>query len=162
MAYTVKTSGMSELLQRMEKIGDKAQEVASQALYEGAGVVANEVSKAIQGIATKEFTYPAPPGKTRLPSPEEKAILQQARHGISKFRKSTMEVNTSIGFQNSGYAMLKNRRVPVPLIANAINSGTSFMTKQPFMRRAVLRSKTTAVSVVEKELKKRLDELSLD
>jgi hypothetical protein len=70
-------------------------------------------------------------------------------------------VDTSVGLQNSGYAELKGKTVPIPLIANAINSGTSFMQKQPFMRKA-LTKRRAAEAKIERELEKRLDELSLD
>ena len=160
MAFTMKTSGMDELSKRLGKLGVKAQEVASLSLYEGAGVMADAVSQAVHGIATEPFRYGTIDNR-RKPSPEEKAILENARKGVAKFRKSPDRVDTSVGLQNSGYADLKGKTVPVPLIANAINSGTSFMQKQPFMRKAK-RQEKAAVAKIESELEKRLDELSLD
>ena len=158
MAFTMNTSGMDELAKRLGKLGVKAQEIASLSLYEGAGVMADSVSQAVQGIATEPFRYGTSANR-RKPSPEEKAILENARKGVAKFRKSVDRVDTSVGMQNSGYADLNGKTVPVPLIANAINSGTSFMQKQPFMRKA---KESAAVAKIESELEKRLDELSLD
>ena len=66
---------------------------------------------------------------------KEKAALQ-GKTGIAKFDKNGTEVQTSVGFRNAGYAQLKGKTVPIPKIVNAINSGTSFMTKQPFVRKA--------------------------
>ena len=160
MAFTMKTSGMDELVKRLEKLGEKAQGVASQALYEGAGVMADSVSQAVQGIATEPFRYGTSANR-RKPSPEEKAILVNAKKGVSKFKKTTNEVYTNVGLNNSGYADLNGRTVPIPLIANAINSGTSFMQKQPFFRKATSK-KNAAIAKIESELEKRLDELSLD
>ena len=51
---------------------------------------------------------------------------------------------------------------PVGAIANAINSGTSFMEKQPFMRKAFNRSKNEAVEKIEQELEKRIEEMIQD
>ena len=51
---------------------------------------------------------------------------------------------------------------PVPLIANAINSGTSFMKKQPFLRKAFTQSKGPANAAIENGLLSRLDELGLE
>jgi hypothetical protein len=160
MAFTMNTSGMGELAKRLGELGVKAQEIASLSLYEGAGVMADSVSQAVHGIATEPFRYGTTANR-RKPSPEEKAILENARKGVAKFRKSVDRVDTSVGMQNSGYADLKGKTVPVPLIANAINSGTSFMQKQPFMRKAKHQEKA-AVAKIESELEKRLDELSLD
>lgn len=160
MAFTMNTTGMEELSRRLGKLGAKAQEVASLSLYEGAGVMADAVSQAVRGIETEPFRYGTSDNR-RKPSPEEKAILENARKGVAKFRKSVDRVDTSVGMQNSGYADLKGKTVPVPLIANAINSGTSFMQKQPFIRKAK-RQEKAAVAKIESELEKRLDELSLD
>ena len=160
MAFTMNTSGMDELTKRLGKLGVKAQEIASLSLYEGAGVMADAVSQAVHGIVTEPFRYGTSANR-RKPSPEEKAILENARKGVAKFRKSVDRVDTSVGMQNSGYADLKGKTVPVPLIANAINSGTSFMQKQPFIRKAK-RQEKAAVAKIESELEKRLDELSLD
>ena len=63
MPFTMEVSGMDELEKRLGQLGEKGQEIASAGLYEGAGVMADAVSQAVRGIATKRFKYPAPPGK---------------------------------------------------------------------------------------------------
>ena len=190
MAWGVHVTGMEQLEAAFDKLPDKARKIAAEALYEGAGVVADAVSKAVQGIATEKFQY-AKGGRKRLPSPEEKAILLSARHGVAKFRKSGVNVQTSVGFDNSGYGVITwnhaktsasrtkykmgthGRMVhasqgtgqsmkPVPLIANAINSGTSFMQKQPFLRKAFSQSKGPANAAIENGLLSRLDQLGLE
>ena len=162
MPFTMDVSGMEELEKRLGQLEtEKAQGIAAVALYEGARVTADAVGQAVQGIATKRFKYPAPPGKQRMPSPEEKALLENARKGVAKFRKNPMNVNTSVGFQNSGYGMLNGKRVPIPMIANAINSGTSFMKRQPFFRRATSKN-GAAEAAIENKLREEIDKLSLD
>lgn len=162
MPFTMDVSGMDELEKRLSKLEtEKAQGIAAVALYEGARVTADAVGQAVQGIATKRFKYPAPPGKQRMPSPEEKALLENARKGVAKFRKTPMNVNTSVGFQNSGYGELNGKRVPIPMIANAINSGTSFMKKQPFFRRATSKN-GAAEAAIENKLREEIEKLSLD
>ena len=49
----------------------------------------------------------------------------------------------------AGYAQLKGRKVPIPLIVNAINSGTSFMKKQPFFRKAASKATPKAVQAMK-------------
>ena len=51
---------------------------------------------------------------------------------------------------------------PVGVIANSINSGTSFMEKQPFMRKAFSKSKRAAQEAIEAGIKARLEELNLE
>ena len=93
---------------------------------------------------------------------EEKAILEGAKHGIAKFKNDGNVIQTSIGFDNSGYANLAGKTVPVPLIANSINHGTSFMQKQPFLRKAFSQNQGAAVAAIEAGIKAREDELELD
>lgn len=189
-SWGVHVDGMAELYSTFDKAPDKARKIASEALYEGAGVAADAVSRAVNGIVTEPFKY-AKDGRKRKPSPEEKAILQNAAHGVAKFRKTGVNVQTSVGFDNSGYGVITwnhaksgnsrtkykkgtNGRMvhasqgtgqsmkPVPLIANSINSGTSFMQKQPFLRKAFSQSKGAARGAIENGLMSRLDELGLD
>lgn len=188
MAWKMKTTGMDELVHRMDKLGEQAAGAASQGLYKGAGVVADSVSAAVGAIATEPFKY-ASDGRKRKPSPEEKAIVANAPHGIAKFRNSGIRIDTSVGFNHSGYAAItwsharNNVRTkykvkggkatrawmasggtsskPVAVIANAINSGTSFMEKQPFLRKAFSQSQSSAQGAMESKIKEELDKIEL-
>lgn len=161
MAFKFEVDGMNELVQQLGKLGEEAPHVAARGLYDGAGVVADKVSQAVQGIATEPFKY-AKGGRKRLPSPEEKAIVANAKHGVAKFRNTGVEIQTSVGYQNAGYAALNGKTKPVPQIANAINSGTSFMTKQPFMRKAFSQSKQAATAKIEATIQEEFDKLNID
>ena len=161
MPFSIQVEGMNELIRSMEKLPEKAAKVAAEALYEGAGVVADKVSGAVNGIATEPFKY-ATGGRTRKPSPEEKALVAGAKHGVAKFRKNGVSVQTSVGYQNAGYGTINGKTKPIPQIANAINSGTSFMQKQPFMRKAFSQSKGPAQAAIEAGIHAREDELNSD
>ena len=199
MAFRMDVTGMGDLIKSLDKLGEKAQGAASLALYEGARVVADAVSSAVQGIATEPFKY-AKGGRKRLPSPEEKQAIVGAAHGVAKFRKRIMKVDTSVGFNHAGYAdvhfnhmsskartnykafafkghesnatsFLKaagkykggmQNQKPIGAIAGAINSGTSFMQKQPFMRKAFSQSESAAKAAIEGKLREELDKLSIE
>ena len=161
MAFSLEVTGVEDLIQKMDKIAEKGMDCASLALYEGARVTADAVGGAVENIATDPVKYAAG-GKKRKPSPEEKDVLAGAKHGVAKFRKSIANVNTSVGYQNSGYGQIKGKTVPVPLIANAINSGTSFMQKQPFIRKAFSQTKGAAQAAIENKLREELEKLSVD
>jgi len=161
MPFSIQVEGMNELIRSMEKLPEKAAKVAAEALYEGAGIVADKVSGAVNGIATEPFKY-ATGGRTRKPSPEEKALVAGAKHGVAKFRKNGVSVQTSVGYQNAGYGTINGKTKPIPQIANAINSGTSFMQKQPFMRKAFSQSKGPAQAAIEGAIHARENELNPD
>lgn len=199
MAYRMTTDGIKEVINMMKELDDKAEFVASMALYDGAAVVANAVTQEAKKIKTEPFHYAAVEGTKRLPSPEEKEIVTaQGAYGISKFRKRLGAVDTSVGYNGSGYvpvnwnhmssrartnyknATFKGRSInasstlkymrdqggsakygiskdigkgaqdmkPIGVIANAINSGTSFMQKQPFIRKAFTNSRQKAEKVI--------------
>lgn len=151
MAMTITTEGMEELSQMLSKLGEKAPEVASKALYKGAGVVADEFTAAAGRIRTEPFKWKRP---NRMPSPEEKAALI-GKSGIAKFKKSGSEVDTLIGISKSaGYVNLGKRKTAVLEIARSINSGTSFMTKQPVFRQAASRASGPAREAVAAEAEK--------
>lgn len=138
MAYTMQVEGLEDLSRKLTQAGEKAQAIAAMGLYDGAGAMADEIKNAADSIKTSKFHYAVfPPTVQRDPTPEEKAVVLSASAGIAKFNTNGSEVNTSVGYSNAGYAQLNGKQVPIPKIANAINSGTSFMKKQPFFRKAV-------------------------
>jgi hypothetical protein len=151
MAMTMKVEGMEEISRILTELGNKAPEVAAQSLYEGAGVMGDAFRQAANSIRAKRLKYPAPEGKKRLPSVEEKAAVVRAV-GIAKFQKDGNEVDTIVGVGGSaGYADIAGHRKAVRLIARSINSGTSFMDKQPVFRQAKTKSqKTAAQAIVDK------------
>ena len=148
MAWDITAEGVVELSKILGALESEAEYVASGALYEGAGVVADAMSKSVDSIKTKKFRYKV---DDRLPSPEEKEALR-GKIGIAKFNKNGSEVDTLVGFtKGDGYVMLGKRKTAVREIARSINSGTSFMPKQPVFRRAASRSKGAAeAAMVEK------------
>lgn len=207
MPYRMTSDGIGEAIEMLKQLGDKAEFVAAQALYEGAGIIADAVTAEAKTIKTAPFHYSAVEGATkRLPSPEEKDIVTaQGAMGVSKFRKRIDSVDTSVGYNGSGYvpvnwnhmsskartnyknATYKGRDInasstlkwlrdqggsakygiskdigkgaqnmkPIGVIANAINSGTSFMDKQPFIRRAFTKARAKA----EKAIVERVESL---
>ena len=162
MAMTISTEGLDELSAMLAKLGDKAQDVASGALFDGAGVVADAMKAAVDSIACgPQQPKRRPPEKTpkRLPTPEEKAALV-GKTGIAHFRKNGGEVNTLVGVTgNAGYAMINGRKKAVRLIARAINSGTSFMVKQPIFRRAASASIGAAQAAIVSKAEKMFEDI---
>lgn len=158
MPYKIKIEGIKEVSKMLGSLEESAAAIASKALYEGAGIVAEELNKGAAGIKTAPFKYASTSrGETRLPSPEEKEIIERAGAGIAKFKGGGTEINTSIGYSASGYANLAGRTVPIPLIVNSINSGTSFMKKQAFVRKAANSGGKQAVAKMKEVIQDEVD-----
>ena len=185
MPYQIQIDGMAEISETLSKLEERAPAVAAKALYEGAAVMQDAIFREMNAVKTAPFKY-AKSGEMRLPSPEEKDVLMQAGVGIAKFDKDGAEVDTSVGFNQSGYADVNFKHMsskartnykavsfkghasnsasllkavgkgkgaqdqkPIGAIANAINSGTSFMKKQPFIRKAAKSGGNKAMAVMK-------------
>ena len=199
MAYRMKTEGLKELIEQVKALGDAAWYIGSFALYDGASVMADAIDAEAKTIETEPFHYAAVTGATmRKPSPEEKAIVTESDViGIAKFRKRLGAVDTSVGYNSSGYApvnwnhMSSKARTnykaqsfkgyenmttstlkfagvykrgvqnmkPIGVIANAINSGTSFMHKDPFMRRAYRKGEQKAIEAIIRKGEEMIDKI---
>jgi HK97 gp10 family phage protein len=159
MPYTLKVEGMEEITAMLAKAEGAAQGIAALALYDGAGVVADEISRGARGISTSPFRYAAG-GRMRDPSPEERdALVSAGAAGIAKFRKTGNSVDTSVGYGRSGYVSINGKTKPAAVIANAINSGTSFMKKQPFIRKALNKAKDQATEVITQKVTSLVEEI---
>ena len=158
MPWTMKIDGIDELITRLNKLGQNAGRAAASGLYEGAGVMADEIKGAAGQIRTAPFHYAV--FIQRDVSPEEKAVVQKGI-GIGRFDFNGDGVNTAVGYgRSSGYAMMAGRRKPIPQIANAINSGTSFLNKQPFVRNAAVTGSTKATETIVKKIEEKINEMT--
>lgn len=146
MALTMQVEGMDELSRKLSTLGEKAEAIAARSLYDGAGVMANAYTEAVNSIQADKFRY-AFNGYKRSVSFEEKAALQ-GKTGIAKFDKNGTEVNTAVGISNGGYVNIAGKQKAVRKIANAINSGTSFMIKQPVFRKAASQARGPASAAI--------------
>lgn len=157
MAMTMKVAGMDQLSAMLMKLGDQAPAVAAVALYDGAKVMADAYSRADSQIRTEPFTHKQ---DRRLPSPEEKAALA-GKTGVAKFRKGSDDVNTRVGIRkDAGYVQLGSSTVAVALIASSINSGTSFMDKQPVYRKATSTTRAAATDAIVRRAESEIERLS--
>lgn len=157
MPYTMKTEGADDLLTMLQQLGEKAPGIAAKALYDGAGKMADEIEKQAGAVQTAPFHYAV--FLQRDVSPEELAAIK-GKVGIAKFQRDGVNANTSVGYANSGYASVAGKLRPIPAIANAINSGTSFMRKQSFFRKAVTAGTKTASEAMTKKIEAEFDALT--
>lgn len=139
-------------------IGDSANGCAAAALYEGAAIMADAINEHVASLATEEWRFVNPGDQPRLISPMEKAALMSSTQaGIARFGKSGDGVETSVSFSSlAGYATINGTTVPVPVLARAVNAGTSWRRKQPFIRQAFQAAKGKAESKIAAELETRL------
>lgn len=163
MPFEMSFEGLDKISEDLEKLEAKAPAAAARGLYDGAAVMRKAIQEEAEKIKTAEFKY-ARSGKERLPSPEEKSILTAANVGVAKFDKNGTEVNTSVGYGDAGYSEMglgrQKKRKAIAQVANAINSGTSFMRKQPFVRKAANSAKARAEEAIAKTINTELEKIT--
>ena len=192
MPYEMKVDGMAEVSEMLAQLEERAPAAAAKALYTGAGIMAQEILKEMGKVKTAPFEY-AKNGEKRLPSPEEKEALMQAGVGVAKFSGDGTEIDTSVGFNQSGYVRVNFRHMnanartnyklangknvgamkakllkmnksgdqkPIGVIANSINSGTSFMQKQPFVRKAASSGGKKAMAAMKEAIEKEIEAMT--
>lgn len=154
--------GVDKLIAQYKKLESNTEKVIGKAVYEGAGVVMKNVEGAVASIST-DNRFGTAENPTTGPSTIQKIGLQQAL-GIAKMRNDNGFYNVKIGFD--GYNSVKTKTWPQGqpnmMVARAVESGTSWMQKQPFMRKAEQASKGPCEAkmgeVVDREISKLIGE----
>lgn len=127
-----------DLLKGFEK--EKTQTIIECSIYKGASIVANEIRNEIDKLPVNK--------NPRLGiTKEEKNDLKNG-FGIAPMQVRNGDFNVKIGFDGYGHKTSSGKfpkGVPVPLTARSIISGTSFRTKNDFVRRAANRVKKKAI-----------------
>lgn len=128
--------GVDDLISQYERLASNSLEVIGKAIYNGAGVVMKHVTQAVDSIST-DNKFGTSQNPVSGPTTIQKIGLQQSL-GITKMRADGDFWNVKIGFD--GYNNVKTKKwpggQPNSMVARSIESGTSWMRKQPFMRRA--------------------------
>lgn len=154
--------GVDNYIAQLRKIYDDTDEIIGRAVYEGAGVVMQSVVSAIDGISV-DNRFGTETNKTSGPNSYQKEGLKRSV-GITKMRKDGTFTNVKIGFD--GYNGLRTKTwpngQPNAMIARSIESGTSWMQKQPFMRKAENSSRSKCeqamAAEIDREVAKRVKE----
>lgn len=154
--------GVDDLIAQYQKLSNKTEDVIGGAIYKGAKVVMKAVESAVDNIST-DNRYGTADNPVSGPSSIQKAGLVHSL-GITKMRNDNGFYNVKIGFD--GYNKVQTKRWPQgqpnSMIARSIESGTSWMQKQPFMRKAEQSSRSACEKAmseaVDKEIQKIIGE----
>ena len=154
-----KFEGVDDLVARYEKLNQKSLEVVGKAIYNGAGVVMDIVEEAVEAINIDD-NFATSENPKSGPSTIQKIGLIRSL-GISKMREDGSFLNVKIGFD--GYNNLKTKKWPQgqpnSMVARSIESGTSFMIKQPFMRPAEQSAKGPCEAIMARTVDKEIEKI---
>ena len=144
----VNISGIDKLLKELSSI-ENPEPFCEEALEAAGKILVKYMGDQIDAIKTTEQNYRT---DRRYAQAKDKKLLQEylGYTPIWTFGSGTM--NIKIGFANAyGYATKSHPAgVPVQLLANSINRGTSFMIPQPFITRTVRKGRQDAIDEMQK------------
>ncbi|MEG0177662.1 HK97-gp10 family putative phage morphogenesis protein [Anaerorhabdus sp.] len=153
-------TGIDDFEMKLSKLGNESERIARKAVYEAAGVIADELKKETNNLDDRDYFFYGNEKKESfaITDAQKQDLLNGL--GIAKFDDEYGVINTKISF--GGYGSIKTKKYPkgVPnlMLAASINSGTSFRRKNPFIRRAISRCRVRAqnrmVEVYENEVNK--------
>ena len=135
-----KVISVDSFIKDMAHVAHDFKAIAKPALYEGANVLADELRKKIQDLPERDGHVYIKQGETgRGVTKQQKEALLNGM-GIARMRMDNDTYEVKIGFEGY-YENLRNgwrgrEQIPISMIARAVESGTSFLQKTPFMRPA--------------------------
>lgn len=139
----IELKGFEDYGTMIRNLEQNTEDIVASSIYEGAKVVADAVRTQMNGIRSdgpSEY-------ETRRRMVQIRGLKESM--GISPMRNDNGFINVKIGFD--GYNELGQ---PNAMIARVFESGTSFSSKQPFVKRAVSRARKMA----EETMKATIDE----
>lgn len=146
-------TGIEELIGQLEELADDADEMYKRAAYAGAKVLADEIKKGLNNLRVVKARWGTPENPLQGIPAERKADLI-AGMGVSDIENDGTKTTVSVGFHGYGSRPTKTypQGIPNQMLMRSVESGTSFMVKQPVVRPAVNRAKKQAEAAMEKEV----------
>lgn len=138
-------SGMDKYIEQLTNLEFTAHDTVGRAIYKGADIVADAIRANIEALP-----------KSVCSDVQRKGLLDSL--GIAKMREDDGTYNVKIGFD--GYNSHVTKKYPKghanSMIARAIESGTSFSAKHPFVAPAIRATKDAAEKAMADEINKEL------
>ena len=143
-------------------LGAQATECIEAAVKEGANPVADAVRAALNALPVDDSYHK--PGELRQGPRTIQKTGMQAGLGISPVRDDSGFINVKIGFH--GYNGMRTKKYPGgqpnAMIARSVEKGTSYMTANPFIDKAVKSARAEAEKIMKQEIEKSIDKIMGD
>ena len=158
---TIKTEGLDIFSKELDKLSKEIANINSMALYDAAGVVADEMGSALKGLPVRgDEEYGTSKFKLYGATEDEKRQLIE-NFGISRFRKESGSTETSIGF--TGYVETPSSRfndqVPTGMLMQCIEYGTSFRQGTHTLTAAMKSCRAKAEKAIQERIDKEVNEI---
>lgn len=135
-------------------------DLIGRAVYDGAAVVTDEIRKSLKQVPTDEG-YGTESAPARGPKKAQKKGLYESLGITSMQDDGTGFLNVKIGFD--GYNDIVTKRWPKgqpnQMVARSVESGTTWMQKNEFVKRAVKASRKRATEAMKKAVDKGIEKI---
>ena len=144
----------------MAKISKLEANVLGKAIYIGAGIVADEIRKNLEQVPTDE-RHGTEVNKAIGPKKRQLKWLEHNFGIAPMLDDGTGYLHVKIGFK--GYNDIRTKRwpngQPNQMVARSVESGTTWMKKNPFVRKAMTASKQRSVAAMQDSVEKSIKEI---
>ena len=135
-------------------------QVLGEAIYGAAGIVADEIRQSLEQVPTDE-SFGTSSAPTSGPRKKQVEDLMDSLGIASMQDDGTGYLNVKIGFD--GYNDIVTQRwprgQPNQMVARSVESGTSWMKKNPFVRRAVTASRQRALAFMKGTIDRAIEKI---
>lgn len=158
---TIQFKRGDEYMAKIAKLEAAAKEtLCGDAIYGAAGIVADEIRESLDQVPTDE-SYGTTSSPTAGPKKAQLIGLEQSLGIASMQDDGTGYLHVKIGFD--GYNEILSNRwpngQPNQMVARSIESGTSWMKKNPFVRRAVAATRKRAIDYMKRTIDKGVEKI---
>lgn len=139
--------GLEEYIAKLEHLGTKSPHICGRAVYEGAKIVADSIRANINKLPVENSKKWSEDNKATGITAVQKAGLQEG-FGVAKMRQDGGSFNVRAGFHDYNAQQTKKypKGQPNAMIAAAVEGGTSFRKRHPFVAPAIRKSRGAAES----------------
>ena len=131
----VKTTGLDEVTRELERLASpqECDAIFKSVCYEGMNVMADYMRSQLEALKTTKQTKGNRNEKRYCTQREKDVLLKEM--GVTPIKPYGSGYDCKVGFDGY-YENARGDTVPIPLLANSINKGTSFMHYQHFIDRS--------------------------
>lgn len=151
MAKLTVGNGLSEYIAELSKIGD-LESYLGKVVYQGASVVNKAIENELQNLPVDNSYASKDAPRTGIRAVEKEGLIRS--YGIAKMRNDDGYINVKVGFDGYNAAGKANA-----LIARSLISGTSFLKKNNFMMRAVMKSRAASEEAMKVTLDSQIENI---
>lgn len=165
MAKLIIGKGLDEYISKLGNLEFKSPEAMGKAIYDGAKVVADATMEALKALPTEAGQTKSAGGHhvlRGLTTYEKSGLIDG--FGVSKQMDDGGYINVKLGVEGyNGHATKKYPNgAPNLAVARAMESGTSFMKKNPVFSRVARSKKAEAERVMQETLDKEIKQIMND